>query len=70
MEDIRQETFLRVFQAIRRNTIRDPARIGAFVNSVCNNVILEFGRSGSRVTYRRTALPTWPTSAPTPNASW
>jgi RNA polymerase sigma-70 factor (ECF subfamily) len=51
IDDIRQETFLRVFQALRRDGIRQPERIGAFVNSVCNNVILEFGRAGSRLTY-------------------
>jgi RNA polymerase sigma-70 factor (ECF subfamily) len=51
IDDIRQETFLRVFQAIRRQSIRDPQRIGSFVNSVCNNVILEFGRSGARLTF-------------------
>jgi RNA polymerase sigma-70 factor, ECF subfamily len=50
IDDIRQETFLRVFQAIRNQGIREPERIGAFVNSVCNNVALEFGRSGSRLT--------------------
>jgi len=51
IDDIRQETFLRVFQALRREGIRQPERIGAFVNSVCNNVVLEFGRAGSRITY-------------------
>jgi RNA polymerase sigma-70 factor (ECF subfamily) len=50
IEDIRQETFLRVFQALRKEGIRQPERIGAFVNSVCNNVVLEFIRSGSRFT--------------------
>jgi RNA polymerase sigma-70 factor (ECF subfamily) len=57
IDDIRQETFLRVFQAIRRQSIRDPQRIGAFVNSVCNNVILEFARSGSRLTYPEGGVP-------------
>ena len=51
IEDVRQETFLRVFQTLRKEGIRQPERIGAFVNSVCNNVVLEFGRAGSRVTY-------------------
>ncbi len=48
IEDIRQETVLRVFQAIRRGGIRDAQRIGAFVNSVCNHVMLEYGRAGAR----------------------
>jgi RNA polymerase sigma-70 factor (ECF subfamily) len=51
IDDIRQETFLRVFQVLRRDGIRQPERIGAFVNSVCNNVVLEFGRAGSRITF-------------------
>jgi RNA polymerase sigma-70 factor (ECF subfamily) len=50
IDDIRQETFLRVFQALRKDGIRQPERIGAFVNSVCNNVLLEFHRTGSRTT--------------------
>lgn len=48
IDDIRQETFLRVFQAIRRNGIREPERVGAFVNSICNHVVLEYGRSNNR----------------------
>jgi RNA polymerase sigma-70 factor (ECF subfamily) len=48
IDDIRQETFLRVFQALRKDGIRQPERIGAFVNSVCNNVLLEFHRAGAR----------------------
>jgi RNA polymerase sigma-70 factor (ECF subfamily) len=57
IDDVRQETFLRVIQAVRRNTIRDPQRIGAFVNSVCNHVMLEFGRSGGKLTYPDEGLP-------------
>ena len=48
LEDIRQETFLRVFRALRAGTIRDAERLGSFVNSVCNNVLLEHYRSQSR----------------------
>ncbi len=49
IEDIRQETFLRVLRAVRAPLgIREPARFGAFVNSVCNNVLLEFLRSDKR----------------------
>jgi len=51
IDDIRQETFLRVFQVLRRDGIRQPERIGAFVNSICNNVMLETHRSGSRLTF-------------------
>jgi RNA polymerase sigma-70 factor, ECF subfamily len=49
IEDIQQETFVRVFAAIRSESgVREPAKLGAFVNSVCNNVLLEFYRSSSR----------------------
>ena len=51
IEDIRQETFLRVFQALRRDGIQQPERIGAFVSSVCNHVTMEYNRAGSRITY-------------------
>lgn len=48
VEDLRQETLLRVFQYLRREGVRHPERLGAFVNSVCNNVLLEFFRAGKR----------------------
>ena len=49
IEDIRQETFLRVLTAIRKeNAVQQPERLGAFVNSVCNNVALEYYRSSTR----------------------
>lgn len=48
IEDVRQETFTRVFAALRSGKIRQPERLGAFVNSMCNNVLLEHYRSSSR----------------------
>jgi RNA polymerase sigma-70 factor, ECF subfamily len=48
IEDIRQETFLRVLQAVRRNGIQDPKRVGAFVNSVCTHVAQEYRRADAR----------------------
>jgi len=48
IEDVRQETFTRVFAALRGGTIRQPERLGAFVNSMCNNVLLEHYRASSR----------------------
>lgn len=45
VDDIAQETFLRVFKAMQAEGIRQPERLGAFVNSVCNNVLQEFYRS-------------------------
>jgi len=42
IEDVRQETFVRVFAALRKDQgIREPERIGAFVNAVCANVLRE-----------------------------
>ena len=49
IEDVRQETFARVFAALRNpDGIRQPERLGAFVNSICNNVLLEHYRASSR----------------------
>ena len=46
VEDLRQDTFIRVIAALRREGgVRQPERFGAFVNSVCNNVLLEYYRS-------------------------
>jgi RNA polymerase sigma-70 factor (ECF subfamily) len=51
IEDVRQETFARAFAALRSSGgIREPERLGAFVNSICNNVLLEHYRSDSRQT--------------------
>jgi RNA polymerase sigma-70 factor (ECF subfamily) len=49
IEDLRQEIFVRVFSALRnKDGLRQPDRLGAFVNSVCNNVLLEHYRAASR----------------------
>jgi RNA polymerase sigma-70 factor (ECF subfamily) len=49
IEDVRQETFARFFAALRSpQGIRQPERLGAFVNSICNNVLLEQYRASSR----------------------
>jgi len=49
IEDTRQETFLRVLQVLRqKGGLEHPERLGAFVNSVCNNIILEFYRTRAR----------------------
>lgn len=51
IDEIRQETFVRVFAAIRKpQGIRDGTRLGAFVNSVCNHVLSEYFRQGARYT--------------------
>jgi RNA polymerase sigma-70 factor (ECF subfamily) len=44
-EDVRQETLVRVLEAVyTKADMRHPERFGAFVNSVCNNVLLEYWR--------------------------
>lgn len=49
VDDLRQETFARVIRTLRSDPgIRQPDRLGAFVNSVCNNVLLEHYRAGSK----------------------
>jgi len=48
VDDIRQETFVRVLKAVRTGGIRSAGGLGAFVNSICNNVLQEYYRSSSR----------------------
>jgi RNA polymerase sigma-70 factor (ECF subfamily) len=49
IEDVRQETFARFFLALRDGGILQPERLGSFVNSICNNVLLEHYRAGFRL---------------------
>ncbi|MDQ3212337.1 MAG: sigma-70 family RNA polymerase sigma factor [Acidobacteriota bacterium] len=50
VEDARQETFVRVLTALKKKgSLEVPESLGAFVNAVCNNVLLETYRSGGRV---------------------
>jgi RNA polymerase sigma-70 factor, ECF subfamily len=49
IEDVRQETFVRVLSQLRgEKGPRDAERLGAYVNSVCNHVLLEHYRSRSK----------------------
>jgi RNA polymerase sigma-70 factor, ECF subfamily len=49
IEDVRQETFVRVLAQLRGpKGPREPERLGAYVNSVCNHVLLEHYRSRSK----------------------
>lgn len=50
IDDVRQETFTRFLIALRDGKIHQPERLGSFVNSICNNVLLEHYRSGGRST--------------------
>jgi len=48
-DDVRQETLFRVLRTLRHGAgVSQPERFGAFVNSVCNNVLLELYSKGSR----------------------
>jgi RNA polymerase sigma-70 factor, ECF subfamily len=58
VEDIRQETFVRVMKAVRsEGGIRSPGGLGSFVNSICNNVLQEYYRSSSRDVQTDDTLP-------------
>ena len=48
IEDIRQETLLRVLQIVRKAGVKHPERFGAFVSAVCNNVMMELVRGEMR----------------------
>ena len=46
IEDVRQETFARVLSVLRKDGgLRQPERLGAFVNTVCTHVLFEHYRS-------------------------
>ena len=49
IEDVRQETFARVLAGLDKpGALRQPESLGAFVNTVCNNVLYEHYRASSR----------------------
>ena len=49
VDDLKQETFARVIRSLRADGgIRQSDRLGPFVNSVCNNVLMEHFRSGAK----------------------
>lgn len=49
VEDLRQETFARVLNGLKKpGALRQPECLGAFVNTVCNNVLFEHYRASSR----------------------
>ena len=49
IDDVRQETLVRVIATLRQEGgIRQPERFGAFVNSVCKNVLREQSRDWQR----------------------
>ncbi|HEY2499140.1 MAG TPA: sigma-70 family RNA polymerase sigma factor [Candidatus Angelobacter sp.] len=68
IKDVQQETLLRAWAAVRaEGGIRQPERFGAFVSSVCNNILRESYRSRAR-TRQLDDLQTDPTDqTPTPD---
>src|SRR3981189_198840 len=48
IEDIRQETLLRVLRIVRMKGVEHPERFGAFVSGVCSNVMMELLRGEMR----------------------
>lgn len=44
VEDLVQETLVRFLRFAGGDKIRNPGNLGAFLNGVCNNVILEYRR--------------------------
>jgi RNA polymerase sigma-70 factor (ECF subfamily) len=49
LEDLRQEVFLRVFRSLRQGTgLQRPECLGAYMHSICNNVVLEYLRGESK----------------------
>ena len=48
IEDVRQETFTRFYAALHDDKILQPQRLGSFVNSICNHVLLEHYRNSTR----------------------
>lgn len=50
VQDFQQEVFLRVLRTLREGDgLRQPERLGAFVNSVCSNILFEHFRQKSRL---------------------
>jgi RNA polymerase sigma-70 factor (ECF subfamily) len=48
-DDVKQETLLRVIRNLKKGSIEHPERLGAYVNTVCNHVILETFRRDRRL---------------------
>lgn len=69
IEEVRQETFLRVLLIVRRDGIAHPDRLGAFVNSVCNNVVLEVFRNETRSLPMPESVPEVMDEAPNPESA-
>ena len=70
-EDARQETFLRVLNRLRtKGSIEHPERLGAFVNSVCENILSEMFRAESRFKQVPENTPEQAGTSPTPESQF
>lgn len=66
IEDVKQETFLRVVRTLRESGLTSAPSLGAYVNTVCNNVLFETYRAQTRA---RLAEPEPLQTIETPEAS-
>ena len=48
IDDIVQETLLRVMRTVHQDGVKRPECFGSFVNSICNNILLEHYRSNAK----------------------
>jgi RNA polymerase sigma factor (sigma-70 family) len=48
VDDIVQEALMRFMVAARQEKIQNPAAVGAFLNGICRNVVLEYRRRNMR----------------------
>lgn len=48
VQDVIQETFVRVMKTLRSSGVENPQALGSFVNSVCNNILFEVYRDQAR----------------------
>ena len=46
IDEVRQEVFVRCFEHL--GDLREPRKLGAFVNSICNRVLMEYYRAEGR----------------------
>ncbi|HYM11097.1 MAG TPA: sigma-70 family RNA polymerase sigma factor [Bryobacterales bacterium] len=61
IEDVRQETFARVFRLLRQQGgLEHPERLGAFVYSVCRHILLENFREEGKYASMGPAYDAWP----------
>jgi RNA polymerase sigma-70 factor, ECF subfamily len=65
VDDLAQETLARFVRSVNEGLIREPEKSGAFLNSVCNNVIHEYRRRMWRETPYDSEVHPEPSVSPT-----